>query len=451
MNYRSCSNTVRDGLVILQKAKRQLTVLLTIAVIFVFCTGMSADKQQKQYFEAVSAMDEGDYEAAIEAFEDLNGYKDSEELLKESYYLYAGQLLDEGKIKSASVIYQDLSGYKEADTYIQLCSDASIYYGALDLYEKGEYLSAYDAMGSMSGKYKDSRQLEAKCILQIAKQHYEDKDYETAYDWYFILQDSMDDLPKGTDTAFVKKIPLRYAESLINVKTDASVNKGLEILRSMKSTSEIKKLITKGEKQLNQNRYDEAAEYLKNRQYTKAVDAFAKIKDFSDAKKQWLKAMYEYVQANKDGSGQSQSFVTKWLNKKDETLYEYAKVLAKNNYKDSKAYYKELTAWKVDIVMNGDPDTVTSATSVSKYDNVYAHVELSGGPLEGKTKLKAVFTLPNGSKVTVNWKEKWQEGDTGYAYCYYNEPHKGKSGTCKVKIYDGDGNVIGQSQIKMHG
>lgn len=434
-----------------RKIRKAMILFSAVTVLFVFCTGMSSEKTKKQYLAAVSTMDDGNYLEAIDAFEALDGYKDSEELIKECYYLYAGELFDAGKINSASAIYQDLSGYKDADTYIRLCSDAGIYYGALDLYEKGEYLSAYDAMGSMSGPFKDSRQLEAKCILQITKQHYEDKDYKTAYDWYYILKDCMEDLPKKTDTAFVKKIPLCYAESLIDVKTDESVNKALELLKSMKSTSEIKKLIAKGEKQLDQNQYDIAAGYLKNKQYTKAVDAFAKIKDFSDAKKQWLAAMYAYVQDKKDGSSLSQSFLSEWLNQKDETLYAYAKELSRNNYKDSKDYYKNLTAWKADIVVNGDVDAVTSATSISKYESVYAHLELSGGPLDGETKLRVVFTLPDGNKVNVTWEEKWKDGDTGYAYAYYKYPEKGKAGICKVKVYDGDGNIIGESRIKMQG
>lgn len=451
MHYSSCSKMMTSGSAILKKTRKLLTVLLAVAVVFTFCTGMSTTKQQKQYFDAVSAMDDGEYEVAIEAFEGLNGYKDSEELIKECYYLYAGELFEAGKINSASVIYQDLSGYKDADTYIQLCSDAGIYYGALDLYEKGEYLSAYDAMGSMSGKFKDSRQLEAKCVLQITKQHYEDKDYKTAYDWYYILKDCMEDLPKKTDTAFVKKIPLRYAESLIDTKQDASIRESLEILQSQKSNEEIRKLIKKANNALNQNQYDEAAKYLENKQYTLAVDAFAELKDFSDAKKQWLAAMYAYVQDKKDDSSLSQSFLSEWLSQKDETLYEYAKVLSKNNYKDSKAYYKKLTAWKADIVVNGDVDAVTSATSISKYESVYAHLELSGGPLDGETKLRVVFTLPDGNKVNVTWEEKWKDGDTGYAYAYYKYPEKGKAGICKVKVYDGNGNIIGESWIKMRG
>ena len=441
-----------SGCIIWRSMRKAAAVIFSLALLFTFCTGMSSDKTQKRYLAAVSTMDDGDYEAAIEAFEALDGYKDSETLIKECYYLYAGELFDAGKINSASVIYQDLSGYKDADTYIQLCSDAGIYYGALDLYEKGEYLSAYDAMGSMSGPFKDSRQLEAKCVLQIAKQHYEDKDYAAAYDWYPLVQECKSDLPKKTDTAFLKNIPIRYAESLINTKQEDSIEEGLAILKSLKSNEEIKKLIKKGSNALKQNQYDIAADYLKNKQYIKAVDAFAEIKDFSDAKTQWLKAMYEYVQKNKDG--QKSGLVAMILdraNEKNETLYEYAKVLAKNNYKDSKAYYKELTAWKVDIVMNGDVDAVTSATSISKYGNMCAHLTLSGGPLNGKTKLKYAFTMPDGSKVTGKFEDEWEDGYTGTCWCYYYDPDKGKTGTCSVKIYDGDGNLIGKSSIKVHG
>lgn len=435
----------------LRGVKKCLLVLLLAAMIFTFCTGMSSSKAQKQYFNAVAAMDNGEYLEAIEAFEALNGYKDSEEMIKECYYLYAGQLFDEGKINSASVIYQDLSGYKDADIYIQKCSDAAVYNEAQRLYENEEYLSAYLALGNMSGKYKDSHQLEAKCVYSITKQHYEDKNYKEAYDWYTILKDCKGDLPKGTDTAFTSKIQLRYAESLIDTKKDSSIEEGLKILKSMKSTSEIKKLITKGEKQLKQNKYDAAAKHLKNKQYVNAVDGFAEIKDFSDAKKQWLTAMYEYVQTNKSRyeNQKSSNSILSILRNGVKTFYEYAETLSKNNFKDSKAYYKELTAWKVDIVMNGDVDSVTSATTVSKYDDMCAHLTLSGGPLDGETKIKYEFTFPDGKKTSGKFDDMWKHGDTGTCWCYYYDPYKGKTGTCSVKIYDGNGTVIGKSSIKV--
>lgn len=449
---RDCSDESASGRAVFAGIRKLLVVFAAVAMIFVFCTGMSSSKQ-KQYLSAVTAMDNGDYLTAIESFEALNGYKDSKTLIKECYYQYAGELFDEGKIKSASVIYQDLSGYKDADTYIQMCSDAGTYNDALDLYEKGEYMSAYLALGTMSGKYKDSRQLEAKCVLNITKQHYEDKDYEEAYDWYCTLQDCKSNLPKGTDTAFTKKVPVRYAETLINTKKDASINEGLKILKSLKSTEEIKKLINKGNKQLNQNKYDAAKRSLDLGYYETAVKQFEELKDFSDAKKQKQAAMYGYVQKNKKYGEQykstSELAAYPTLQNTVKTFYKYAESLSKSNYKDSKAYYKKLTAWKVDIVMNGDVDSVTSATSVSKYDYMCAHLKLSGGPLDGKTKVKYEFTFPDGSKTSGSFDDKWKEGYSGTCWCYYNNPSKGKTGTCSVKIRDGNGNVIGKSSIKV--
>jgi len=457
MRYFGCSKVCSDeaayGKVIFVGIRKLLIVFAAVTMIFVFCTGMSSSKQQKQYLEAVSAMDDGEYQKAIELFEPLGNYKDSKKLEKECYYLYAGQLYDEGKIKSALVIYQDLAGYKDADTYIQLCSDAGTYNEALDLYEKEEYMSAYLALGTMSGKYKDSRQLEAKCVLNITKQYYEDKDYKEAYEWYTILNDCKDNLPKGTDTSFTKKVQIRYAESLINTKKDASINEGLKILKSMKSTEEIKKLINKGNKQLKQNKYDAAMRSLEKGYYKTAVEGFAEIKDFSDAKTQWNTAMYGYVQENKKYGEKYKSTeeLASYSALLDtvKTFYKYAETLSKNNFKDSKAYYKKLTAWKVDIVMNGDVDSVTSATSVSKYDDMCAHLKLSGGPLDGKTKIKYEFTFPDGSKTSGSFDDKWKSGYSGTCWCYYNNPSKGKTGTCSVKIRDGNGNVIGKSSVKV--
>ena len=439
------------GSVSLRSVKKGFLVLSAVVMLFLFCTGMSSGKAQKQYFEAVGAMDDGEYLEAIELFEALDGYKDSEEMVKECYYLYAGQLLEEGKIRSASAIYQDLSGYKDADVYIQKCSDATAYQEAQRLYENEEYMSAYLALGNMSGNYKDSQQLEAKCVCNITRAYYEDKDYKEAYNWLAILKDCKKYLPKETDTSFMQKIQIRYAENLINTEENKNIEEGLEILKSMKSTSEIKKLITKAEKQLKQNKYDIAAKHLKNKQYTQAVDGFAEIKDFSDAKKQWLTAMYEYVQTNKGRyeDVKSSDSILSSVRNGVRRFYGYAETLSKNNFKDSKAYYKKLTAWTVDIVMNDDVDAMTSATSVSKYSDMCAHLTLNGGPLDGETKIKYEFTFPDGKKTSGRFDDPWKAGYTGTCWCYYYEPEKGKTGICSVKIYDGNGNVIGKSSIKV--
>jgi len=200
-------------------------------------------------------------------------------------------------------------------------------------------------------------------------------------------------------------------------------------------------------------KYDAAKRSLELGYYETAVKQFGELKDFSDAKKQKQAAMYGYVQKNKKYGEQykstSELAAYPALQNTVKTFYKYAESLSKSNYKDSKAYYKKLTAWKVDIVMNGDVDSVTSATSVSKYDYMCAHLKLSGGPLDGKTKVKYEFTFPDGSKTSGSFDDKWKEGYSGTCWCYYNNPSKGKTGTCSVKIRDGNGNVIGKSSVKV--
>ena len=422
------------------------------------CFMLSADfgdarEQIKEcdYQIAAAYLDAGDYEQAYAVFDSIREYADSADMLRECMYRMGREFYEAGDYESAQDALLALSDYKDAAAIL----NSSRYEIGRIAFDAGRYGAAYDAFIQISDEAMDLSGVKKECAYHLTEEGYESGRISDAFYWAQELE-ALGGAPKGMDDSLVKKVKLVYAESLIDTKKENSIREAISLLNTMGSAKDVKSMIARAENQLDQNAYDAAAALLKAGKYTDAVNAFAELDDFSDAKDQWLAAMYEYVQTNKrhfDGSN-SVSSISQLIGKySKETFYNYAQTLSKNKYKDSQAYYKELTAWHVELSMNNktDNDQKTPMDSVSKYDNMCVHITLSGGPLNGKTSIKCVFTLPSGSKVTYKFPTEWKAGEYATSWCYYNTPSRAPGGTCTVKVYDGDGNLLGTDSIRVTG
>ena len=441
------------------------------------------------YLQGKKLMDAGDLETAKGFFSQIPEYQDAGAMISECDYRIAMDVLEKGGYEEAYAIFDSLKEYKDSTDMRWEC----MYRMGKDFYDAGNYASAQDAL-MVLGEYKDAQAMLNSSRYEIGKAAFDAKDYAAAYDAINLINDDTMDLsgmrkecayyltkegyeegrivdafwwvqeleaqggaPEGMDDTLVKKVKLSYAESLIDSKKENSIREAISLLNTMGSSKDVKNMIATGEKQLKQNEYDAAAALLKAGKYEDAVDAFAELKDFSDGKQQWLEAMYQYVQSEKEYYDRDSQFggLKQLLGGEDDkiTFYTYAEALSKNKFKDSQAYYKELIAWHVTITMNNKTgnDEKTAMDTISKYDNMCAHVELSGGPLNGKTTLKYVFIMPSGNKVSGKFDRDWEEGWYGTCWCYYNTPSQAPGGTCTVKIYDGNGNLIGTDSIRVTG
>lgn len=120
----------------------------------------------KRYNDAVALMESGDYEAAIAAFEAMDGYRDSEDqivncrtAILDAEYDSAVRLFQEGKYEEAIEAFEALDGYRDSKDQIVLCKTAikdAEYDKAVELLNRGEYIDAYTAFSALNG-YKDSR------------------------------------------------------------------------------------------------------------------------------------------------------------------------------------------------------------------------------------------------------------------------------------------------------
>jgi len=102
----------------------------------------------------------GDYEAAIEGFELLGGYKQSRDLLSACRYLWASELAAQGDYFAAFGLCQGLQDYPGRDALLEKCSEGIITQAAM-LALEGRYAEA-EAQLEELGQYADAPLLAAQ-------------------------------------------------------------------------------------------------------------------------------------------------------------------------------------------------------------------------------------------------------------------------------------------------
>ena len=103
------------------------------------------------YNNAVSMLESGDYDNAINAFEAMGDYRDVKERITECKYKKAEAYFKDGKYKEASEIYEKISDYSDAKEKY----NESIYQMALTYYNKKDLDNSNPLFEKIKG-YKDS-------------------------------------------------------------------------------------------------------------------------------------------------------------------------------------------------------------------------------------------------------------------------------------------------------
>lgn len=119
-----------------------------------------------QYRKALFLMESGNYQEAITAFTELGEYKDSGEKMEEcrlallqAKYNEATELFDDGLYAEALAIFQTITNYQDSGEKIEAIKTAiteKTYQAALKLKENGKYQEAFSAFMEIHS-YKDSR------------------------------------------------------------------------------------------------------------------------------------------------------------------------------------------------------------------------------------------------------------------------------------------------------
>lgn len=135
-----------------------------------------------RYNDALALMNAGKYEEAIAAFEDLDGYKDSEDKISEcetfileNKYQSAISLLNEEKYTQALSAFESLGGYKDSAAKASTCRTLILedkYQAALSLLNAKKYSEAISAFADLNG-YKDSKNKISECETLILEDKYQ--------------------------------------------------------------------------------------------------------------------------------------------------------------------------------------------------------------------------------------------------------------------------------------
>lgn len=146
-----------------RKVKKAVSIALSSAAIVIafFALLHFAVIPNGKYNNAVSIMEAGNYENAIAAFEEIEGYKDSASKILESKYAIAVDLMKGEKYEEAITAFEKIDGYKDCKERSKLCS----YYIAEKLYADRNYLEAQKIFSRLD--LFDSKEMVQQCSDDI--------------------------------------------------------------------------------------------------------------------------------------------------------------------------------------------------------------------------------------------------------------------------------------------
>lgn len=390
-------------------------------------------RNEAQYAEAKAKYDAKDYDGAIAAFTKLGRYLDSQNWVLKTKYAKASDYFDNKEYAKAAELFKEL---KEINDYLdsQERMEESEYQLAEAAYAQKDYQAAYQGYEALGADYKDAGDKAKDAKYLYACECLSAKNYKDASDLFSSLKGYKDGQNKFNEATYA------YAKNCLD-----SLSYSVDSLNKLSRCNDARTYFAKipgyedADSLWNEASYNAGIISLGFRAYDSAVDYLEDVKGHSDVKEKIKEAKYEYVKAHTDRT--------------NKTTYSYLKDLKTAGYQDSRAIYNELYAWKMTFTaINNREDSTVNMSSLSKYETWwYFHLKLSGGPPSGTTTVKAVCTLPNGTKSTVLWgkDDKWSDGTTGYCAFAYNDPYYGRAGTAVVKIYDGSGTLIGQDSIRI--
>ena len=132
------------------KSKKPLIIALIAAVVIVagifIARAIINHMHEEDYAAASKALANEDYEGALKRFDDLGGFKDSED--KADFcrdcidYEEAQHLFDDGKYEEAKAAFSKLNDFKDADEKVLLCDNVMKYEEAEKLFADKKYSEA---------------------------------------------------------------------------------------------------------------------------------------------------------------------------------------------------------------------------------------------------------------------------------------------------------------------
>ncbi len=175
-----------------KRDKKGLKIAAVIGAVLVIAAGVAAvwfgTADYRSYKSGVELLKNGDYTAAIEVFEALPDYKDSDERLNEAKYGQALEFMKEKQYLSAAESFDALGDYSDSSLKMSEC-----YYSLAELECRSKnYQQAYDYF-ILAGDYDDSPFKAQKMIYSMGHAAFMEEDYSLAFECFERLEGSEED------------------------------------------------------------------------------------------------------------------------------------------------------------------------------------------------------------------------------------------------------------------
>lgn len=160
-----------------------ITITIAILVIAVVLISLFVLKPYVNYSNAIKYSETGEFDKAISIFEELEGYKDSEDRITEIKYLKAKSLMDSEDYQAAYELFIELNEYKDCEKLKTDC----IYQQAIVAIGAEDFRKARTLLDSITdddkNEYRESKSLYDKCD-QLEKEEQMKISYDKAKDLY---------------------------------------------------------------------------------------------------------------------------------------------------------------------------------------------------------------------------------------------------------------------------
>lgn len=137
-----------------KRRKKTVTAIIVSLVIVALlgCGVVFFGIPYMNYQAACNALDDGQYDVAYQAFLDLDGFLDSDEMLTETQYQKACNYQDQKNYTQAIAIFEDISYYKNSEKKITECM-----YGYVLAHKNNNDRTTYDYLLTLkNANYKDA-------------------------------------------------------------------------------------------------------------------------------------------------------------------------------------------------------------------------------------------------------------------------------------------------------
>ena len=364
-----------------KRIRKRVAIIASVLVLFLIGCGVIIwGVPYIQYQTACTALENKQYDKAIEIFAKLGDYENSQALLddakigkenevKEARYQDGIKALEGKQYDTAIEIFGELGTYSdskdklaEAKRYKENAVKEARYQEGIAALNAAEYDTAI-AIFTELGNYAECKtklaEAEAKKEELAKEARYQEgitalnnKQYDTAITIFTELGSYSDSKAKLTEAQNAVK-EVRYQEG-ITALNNKQYDTAITIFTELGNYSDSKAKLTEAQNKRKEVRYQEGITALNNKQYDTAVTIFTELGSYSDSKAKLTEAKYEHAN-------------NLMASKKYEAAYKLLKDVG--NYGDAQS--------KITTCLYAWADSVAASSKKSDAENFKATVTLS--------------------------------------------------------------------------